>query len=137
MNPPTLSGRSSKIAWIASALATGLLLFFAENLWMDTKLRDWHHRIPSLIPHGQSGPWFVLLALAIIVFLLSATCLVLLFRDRSASVLSKLCATILVVSSFFLGVHWSLITTGQRGLDDILRNRHTVLLTWSRSASPV
>src|SRR5271169_302142 len=132
-------GQKSKVAWIAGGIASALLLFMAENIWIDTWLRHKSHRIPSFVPEAESGVWFLVLAVGGIALTLLIVCLALLLKDRDTTLWMKLGIGIAVILVMLMGVEWFRVTNGQSGIVKLLLSfgTHTVTLTWQASTSPV
>jgi hypothetical protein len=133
------TGRTPKIAWVAGALASVLVVFMIQNIWIDPWARHRSHRIPSLVPEAQSGMWFLAFAAGGIILVLLIVCLILLLRDRNAALGSKLGTALAVALVLLLGTEWFRVTNGQPGLLHLLPSskRHKVMLTWQASSSQV
>jgi hypothetical protein len=132
-------GRKPKVAWVAAALASMLILLTVENIWIDPWTRHKSHRIPSLVPEAQSGTWFLAFTVIATGLMLLILCLILLLRDRGAPLWTKLGVGIAVVLVLLLSGDWFRVTNGQPELVRLLtRNRtHKIVLTWQASGSPV
>jgi hypothetical protein len=136
---PSSSIRNLKIARIGIGLGSLLILFFIENIWIDAKLRHRSHRIPSFVPDALGGPWFLVFVVAAIILALLVACLILLLRDRNASVGIKAGTGGMAILALLLSVQWVLVTNGQPGLRRLLSlgRKHKVVLTWQASPSSV
>lgn len=132
------STRLSKLAWLAAGIASVVLLFLIENLWVDARLRHRSHRIPSFIPGAQSAAWFIVFVIGAIAIVLLIVCLVLLLKDRNSPSWIKSVTAVMVALVMLLGVEWTRVTNGQPGLRHLLfpKKRHKVVLTWQASPSP-
>ncbi len=133
------SGRTSRIARIAWGLAAALSCFMAENIWIDPWLKNKSHRMLSLVPPAQSGAWFLAFTIGGIALALLAFCEILLIRDRSLPVRTKVATGIALVVVLLLSVEWCCVTNGLPGMLrlETLRRKHTVTLTWKASTSKV
>jgi len=129
------SSHRSSITSIAWVLASALFICTAENVWMDPWLRHKFHKIPSLAPEALGGAWFFVLAVGGIALVLLVVCQVLLTRDRSLSVWTKLGTGIAVLGVLLLSVQWVRVTMQPAALR--LRSTHTATLTWKASSSQV
>ena len=132
---PRPSGHSSKMASIAWGLALALLVFTAENIWIDPWLRHKSTRIPSLVPEPLSGIWFLAFAVGGIALALLVVCQILLTRDRNLAVWTKVGTGIAVLGVLLLSMQWIRVTMQPTELR--LRSTHTVKLTWKASTSQV
>lgn len=136
LNP---TARTPKIAWFAGALASVLILFMIQNIWIDPWARHRSHRIPSLVPEAQSGTWFLVFAAGGVILVLLIVCLILLVRDRNVALGTRLATAVAVVLVLVLGTEWFRVTNGQPGLLHLLASskRHKIVLTWQASSSQV
>ncbi len=133
------SGGRWRIARIAWGLAAMLFFFTAENIWIDRWLRNKFQRLPSLVPEGLSGIWFLAFAIGGSALTLLVFCEVLLIRDRGLAPRTKVGTGIVVLVVLLLGVEWCRVTNGLPGVlrPQVLRKKHTVTLTWKASGSQV
>ena len=130
-------GRTARIATFIWILALIPILFSAENIWIDSFIRHRLHRLPSLVPEALTGTWFLVFSLLLISCLLLVFCQILLIRS-SAPVRTKLNTAIVVLLLLLLVTKWCWTTTGHTGLPMRFSHRkHSVLLTWKASSSPV
>lgn len=95
--------------------------------------------MPSLVPAAQTGTWFLLLALGLLVVAMVTVCLIVLLRDKNATLWSKAGIAAALGLALLLGAEWALVTNGRPGLRHLLlaRRGHTVVLNWHASRSPV
>jgi hypothetical protein len=116
-----------------------LSFFTAENIWIDPWLRNKAHWIPSLVPDALSGAWFLAFAVGGISLTLLVGCQILLIRDRSLTVWTRMGTGIAVLMVLLLSVDWCRVTNGLPPLLRLktLRKTHTVTLTWKASSSQV
>jgi len=136
---PRRSGQRSRMARIAWSLASVLFFFTVENIWIDPWLRIKFHRIPSLVPEGLSGAWFLAFAIGGIALTLLVVCQILLIRDPALHVWTKMGTGVAVLVILLLSVEWCRITSGQPAVfrRRAVRKTHTVTLTWKASSSQV
>jgi hypothetical protein len=136
---PRPSGRGSKTTLIAWGLASLLFLFTVENIWIDPWLRNKSHEIPSMVPEALSGSWFLALMVGGIALAFLVMCQILLTKDRSLSVWTKVGTGIAVLVVLLLSAQWVRMTS--RLPSEIrLQSRattHTVALKWQPSSSQV
>jgi hypothetical protein len=124
------------IAW---GLASLLFLFTVENIWIDPWLRNKSHDIPSMVPEALSGSWFLALMVGGIALAFLVMCQILLTKDRSVSVGTKVGTGIAVLVVLLLSVLWVRMTSGLPSAIH-LQSRgtpHTVALQWRPSSSRV
>src|SRR5258708_29310629 len=110
------SGRTSRIARIAWSLAAALSCFMPENIWIDPWLKNKSHRMLSLVPPAQSGAWFLAFTIGGIALALAVFCEILLIRDRSLPVRTKVATGIALVVVLLLSVEWCRVTNGLTGM---------------------
>src|SRR5271170_4144216 len=132
LRPPTQRSRMTSIAW---SLASVLFLFTAENIWIDPWLRKKSHRLPSLMPEGLSAAWFLALEVGGVALALLVVCQVLLTRDRTVPVRTKVTTGIAVLVVLLLSVQWFRVTNPSAARRP--RSTHTATLTWRASSSQV
>ena len=136
LRPSRQRSRMTSIAW---GLASVLFLFTVENIWIDPWLRNKSHKIPSMVPEALNGSWFLALMVGGIVLAFLVMCQILLTRDRSLSVWTKVGTGIAVVVVLLLSARWVRVTSG---LPSGIRlqspgTAHTVTLKWRASSSQV
>ncbi len=133
------SGRRSRMTRIAWGVACMLFFFTAENIWIDPWLRSKSHRIPSLVPEALSGAWFLAFAIGGVALTLLLLWQILMIRDTTLPVRTKMGTGIAVLVLLLLSVEWCRVTNGQPAVFRLqaLRKTHTVRLTWKASTSQV
>jgi len=133
------SGERSRITRIAVALASALFLFTAENIWIDSWLRTKFHSMPSLVPEALSGAWFLAFAVCAIVVVLLNVWEILLIRDRTLHVSTKIVTGITVLVAMLLSAQWFRVTSGLPAIPRPQQSSkiHTVTLTWEASSSRI
>src|SRR5215469_1254648 len=73
----------SVILVVVLALAAVLILFAAENIWLDSLLRSRWHRLPSLVPEEGSTGWLIAFGVMGLSSALLLVCQIFLIMDRS------------------------------------------------------
>jgi hypothetical protein len=139
LDPPRPSAQSSRLTRIAWILASVVFLFTAENIWIDPWLRSKSHRIPSLVPEGLSGAWFLAFTVCGVALILLILCLILMIRDRHLPVSAKIGTALAVFVVLLLSAQWLRVTNGQPSLFQLPASgkKHSVTLTWKASVSQV
>jgi hypothetical protein len=119
-------------------LAGGLILFVAENLWIEPWVRAKHAGAPTLIAEAGSAWWFVAFGAGVSVFTAILIGQVILLADKSAPVRSKAgTGAAALLSLLFLAV-WVMVTTGNRKIHPFRQEqKHTVTLTWDAPKAKV
>jgi hypothetical protein len=124
---------------IACALATALILFTSENLWVDRLVRSRWHRLPSLVPAEGSTGWALAFGLMGISCVLLLVCQIFVWRVRGLGAVKKWGTMCLTLSALTLFGLW-FWTTGMGSSAASLRfaqKQHSVTLTWKASTSVV
>jgi hypothetical protein len=125
------------VAWgLASSI---LFLFTVENIWIDPWLRNKSHKMLSMVPEALSGSWFLALMVGGTMLAFLVMCQILLTKDRSLSVWTKVGTGITVLVVLLLSTLWVRMTSG---LSSAIRlqsrgTTHTVVLKWQPSSSQV
>jgi len=129
-----MSGVPSSMAKIAMVLAGAVCLFTAENLWIEPKRS--HHRLPSFVPEGLGGTWFLVLMVLGIALILAALCQVLLMRTAGFAAWKKTVTGIAVLAAASLTCEWFVKTGGTRLAEqEGTRHKHKVVLHWKASST--
>jgi hypothetical protein len=134
------SGRRSRTTLVAWGLASSILfLFTVENIWIDPWLRNKSHKMLSMVPEALSGSWFLALMVGGTMLAFLVMCQILLTKDRSLSVWTKVGTGITVLVVLLLSTLWVRMTSG---LSSAIRlqsrgTTHTVVLKWQPSSSQV
>jgi hypothetical protein len=133
------SGTKSRVFLITWLLVMGLALCLAENLWVDAWLRAKFGGLPTLVPEALTPLWFVMFGLGGLVCVVLVVCLVLVSQHRRISLPEKVCTGIAVVGACVLWGVWFSATSGATPGDSAGagRHKHSVMLTWNESTSPV
>ena len=132
------SGSRAKVMSLIWLLASLLVLFTAENIWIAPRLKDKLPHIPNFAPEALSGPWFLAL-LAITVFsLLLIVAQVLVSLDRGIPLRTKMGTGVATLFAVLLCVLWARVTSGTSAVPALLQRDkgHSVTLTWQASRSP-
>lgn len=132
------AGSRAKAIAIIWLVASVLVLFTAENIWIDPWLRNKSRQLPSLTPVALSGVWFLAL-LGITVFsILLIVAQVLVSLDRGIPLRKRVGTGLATLLAIILSVLWARVTTGSPAMPTFLqRNKgHSVTLTWKASKSP-
>lgn len=136
----TLHGGSrSKVMRIIWLVASLLVLFTAENLWIAPWLKNKLPHVPSLAPEGLTGFWFLAL-LAITVFsILLIVAQILVALDRGIPVRKRVGTGLATLSALLLCVLWARVTAGSSAVPKSQQGSkgHSVTVLWKASKSPV
>src|SRR5277367_4100585 len=134
------SGRRSRtMLLIAWGLASILFLFIVENIWIDPWLRNKPHQMPSMVPEALIGSWFLALMVGGIMLAFLVMCQIILTKDCSLSVWTKVGTGITVLVVLLLSAQWVRMTSGWSSAIRLQSRAttHTVALKWRRSSSQV
>lgn len=127
--------RVMSLIWLVASL---LVLFTAENIWIAPWLKDKLPRIPSLAPEALSGLWFLAL-LAITVFsILLIVAQVLVALDRGIPVRKRVGTGLATLLAVLLCAMWARVTAGSSFVTQSSQSNkgHSVTLIWKGSKSP-
>lgn len=133
------AGSRSKVMRIIWLVASLLVLFTAENIWIAPWLKNRLPRVPSLAPEALSGFWFLAL-LAITVFsILLIVAQVLVALDRGIPLRKRVGTGLATLSAVLLCVLWARVTAGSSSAPWSQQGRkgHSVTVIWKASKSPV
>jgi hypothetical protein len=136
--PPETSGIKSRILLITWLLPLGLALCLVENLWVDGWLRA-KFGSPTLVPETLTPRWFVMFAVGGVVCVVLVVCLVLVSRHQRISLRDKVSTAVAVVGTCVLWGVWFSGTSGATPsvLTGAGQQKHSVMLSWNASTSPV
>ncbi len=126
---------SISIIWL---LASILILFALENIWVDPWLRSKSREFPNLVPEPLSGVWFLALLLVGLscVFLIVAQILVV--KDRGIPLKKRIGTGLAALLALALSVQWVRVTSGMSAQATGHESKlHSVTLTWTASTSVV
>jgi hypothetical protein len=137
--PPETSGIKSRILLITWLLALGLGLCLVENLWVDAWLRAKFGGLPTLVPEALTPWWLVMFAVGGVVCVVLVVCLVLVSRHQRISLRGKVSTAVAVVGTCVLWGVWFRGTSGATPsvLTGAGQLKHSVMLSWNASTSPV
>jgi hypothetical protein len=136
----TLHGGSrAKVMRIIWLVASVLVLFTAENIWIDPWLRGKSRHVPSLTLEPMSGLWFLALLGVTVFSILLIVAQVLVALDRAIPFRKRVGTGLATISAILLCVLWARVTTGSSALPAFLHRQksHSVTLTWKPSKSQV
>ena len=136
----TLHARSrAKVLSIIWLVASMLVLFAVENIWVDPWLRNKSQHIPSLVPEALSGLWFLALLVVTVFCILLIVAQVLVALDRGIPLLKRMGAGLATVIALLLCMLWVSVTSGKYSVPVFAQANkgHTVTLTWNASKSAV
>lgn len=126
--------RVISLIWLVASL---LVLFTAENIWIAPRLKNKLPHIPSVAPEGLSGLWFLALLTITVFSLLLIVAQVLVALDRGIPLRKKIGSGVATFFAVLLCVLWARVTSGSSAVPAFLqRNKgHSVTLTWKASKS--
>jgi hypothetical protein len=124
---------------VARTLAAILILFLAENLWLDPWFRGRWHRFPSLAPAPLGNTWLLIFAVLGVLSALLVVCQILLLLDRSLSRSKKLGTGFAAVCALLLFGLWFHVAASDSSASTLWSRlgKHTVTLKWKASTSVV
>jgi hypothetical protein len=124
---------------VARTLAAILIIFIAENLWLDPWFRGRWHRFPSLAPPPLGNAWLLICAVLGILSALLVVCQILVLLDRSLSGFKKLGTGIAAVCALLLFGLWFHVAANDSSASSLRSSlgKHTVMLKWKASTSAV
>ena len=133
------AGARSKVMRIIWLIASVLVLFAAENIWIAPWLKDKLPLIANLAPEGLSGFWFLaLLAITVFsIFLIVAQVLVVL--DRRIPLRKRVGTGLATLTAVLLCVLWARVTAGSSSVPQSQPGSkgHSVTVLWKASKSHV
>lgn len=133
------AGSRSRVVRIIWLVASLLVVFTAENIWIAPWVKNRLPSIPNLAPEALSGFWFLAL-LAISVFsILLIVAQVLVSLDRGIPLRKRLGTGLATFSAVLLCVLWARVTVGGSSVPQSqqITKGHSVTLTWKASKSSV
>lgn len=130
----------ARIAWV---LAGAICVFTIENIWIDPwAARRSHHKLPSFVPEGLGGVWFLILMGLAITLILLVVCQVLLMRDARMAAWKKATTGVVVVAAALLSGGWFMATgginlAGRKSAEAASpQQKRSVVLRWQASTTP-
>lgn len=132
--------RVLSIIWIVASV---LVLFAGENLWIDPWLKNKSRLVPSLTPEALSGLWFLALLAVSVFCILLLVAQVLVALDRGIPLHKRMGTGVATFLAVLLCVLWACVTSGMTSRSTFGQNfgreskGHSVTLTWKASKSAV
>lgn len=128
-------GKVISIIWFVAAI---LVLFTAENIWIDPWLRSKSHHVPRLTPEALSGLWFLALLGVTVFSILLIVAQVLVALDRGIPLRKRVGTGVATISAILLCILWARATSGNSSAATSQQSSkaHSVTLTWNASKSP-
>lgn len=132
-------GSRSKVMRIIWLVASVLVLFTAENIWVAPWLKNKMPLIPNLAPEALSGFWFLALLAITLFSILLVVAQVLVALDRGIPLRKRVGTGLATLSAVLLCVLWARVTVGSSRAPQSQQGSkgHSVTLTWNASKSPV
>lgn len=133
------AGSRSKVMRMIWLVASVLVLFTAENIWIAPWLKNRLPVVSSLAPEALSGFWFLAL-LAITVFsILLIVAQVMVALDRGIPLRKRVGTGLATLSAVLLCVLWARVTVGSSSVPQSQQGSkgHSVTVTWKASKSQV
>lgn len=124
------------LIWLVASV---LVLFTAENIWIAPRLKHKAQHIPTFAPQALSGLWFLAL-LAITVFsILLIVAQVLVALDQGIALRKKVGTGLATLSAVLLCALWARVTSGSSSVPESQQHNkgHSVTLMWKASKSLV
>jgi hypothetical protein len=133
------SAARARVVSIIWVVASVLVLFAAENLWIDPWLRNKSRHVPSLTPEALGGLWFLALLAVTIFCLLLIVAQVLVALDRGIPSSKRMGTGVATFLAVLLCVLWACVTSGMTSRPTFGQKSkgHSVTLTWKASKSAV
>lgn len=125
-----------RMIWLLASL---LVLFTGENIWIAPWLKDKLPHIPNFAPEALSGLWFLAL-LAITVFsILLVVAQVLVALDEGIPLRKRVGTGVATFFAVLLCVLWARVTSGSSSVPQSQQGSkgHSVTLIWKASKSAV
>jgi hypothetical protein len=132
------AGSRAKVMRIIWLVASLLVLFTAENLWIAPWLKNNLPHLPNLAPEGLSGLWFLALLAVTVFSILLIVAQVLVALDRGIPLRKRIGTGLATFAAVLLGVLWATVTVGSSSIPQSEQGNkgHSVTLTWRASKSP-
>jgi hypothetical protein len=133
------AGSRAKVLSIIWLVASLLVLFAAENIWVDPWLRNKSRHMPNMVPEALSGLWFLALLIVAVFCVLLIVAQVLVAMDRGIPLLKRMVTGLATLLALSLCVLWVCVTSGAspRLAFALGSKSHAVTLTWKASKSSV
>lgn len=132
------SSSRTKVMSLIWLVASVLVLFTAENIWIAPRLKHKLPHIPTFAPQALSGLWFLALLGITVSSLLLIVAQILVVSDRGIALQKKVGTGVATLSAVLLCVLWARVTSGSSAVPAFLQRSkgHSVTLTWKASKSP-
>jgi hypothetical protein len=121
-------------------LACLVILFAAENLWIEPWLHSRVRPLPTLIPPPESTAWLVAFAVGSMICVTLIVFQILIVASKNVSWWAKCIAAAAVLCAAVVWCQWFLVTSGASSTPFAFAQRpgraHTVLLKWNASPPP-
>lgn len=133
------AGARARVLSIIWLIASVLVLFAAENIWVDPWLRNKSRHIPSLAPEALTGLWFLALLVVAVFCILLIVAQVLVALDRGIPLLKRMGTGLATLLALLLCALWVSVTSGKSSVPVFAQANkgHTVTLKWNASKSAV
>lgn len=133
------AGSRSKVMRIIWLVASVLVLFTAENIWIAPWLKNKLPLLPNLAPEALSGFWFLALLAITLFSILLIVAQVLVALDRGIPLRKRVGTGLATVSAVLLCVLWARVTVGSSFVLQTEQGGkgHSVTVTWKASKSSV
>ena len=133
------AGSQAKVMRIIWLVASALILFTAENLWVAPWLKSKLPHIPNLAPEGLSGLWFLALLAVSVFSILLIVAQILVALDRGIPLRKRVGTGVATFAAVLLCVLWATVTVGSSSVPQSEQGSkgHSVTLTWKASKSAV
>lgn len=133
------AGSRSKVMRIIWLIASVLVLFTAENIWIAPWLKNKLPLIPNLAPEALSGFWFLALLTITVFSILLIVAQVLVALDRGIPLRKRVGTGLATLCAVLLCVLWARVTVGSSSVPQSQQGSkgHSVTVTWKASKSTV
>lgn len=129
----------SRVLSMICFLASVLVLFALENIWVDPWLRSKSRHMPTLVPEPLSGLWFLAVLVVAIFCVLLVVAQILVALDRGIPLPKRMGTGFATLLALLLCVLWFRVTSGMSSAPSLRQEGkgHSVTLNWVASHSPV
>jgi hypothetical protein len=129
----------TKVLSIMWFLASVLVFFTVENIWLDPWLRNMFPHLPTLVPEPLSGLWFLAFVLVAIFCVLLLVAEILVALDRGIPLRMKVGTGMATLFALLLCAMWFQSTSGVFSAASLRKSTHahSVTLSWRASSSAV
>lgn len=136
---PLHAGSRARVMRIIWLVASPLVLFTAENLWIAPWLKTKLPHVSNLAPEGLTGLWFLALLCVTVLSIFLIVAQVLVVLDRGIPLRKRVGTGVATFAALLLGVLWATGTVGSSSIPQSEQGSkgHSVTLSWKGSISPV